>query len=93
MTLGKSPFDDASGAEIVPYLAQGKSGQFTANGATEVVISNGNWQANSVVLIGLATVGGTPAGVYQSASTPGTSFGVKSAGGNSSTYNYLIVNL
>jgi len=68
------------------------AGTFTANEATAVVVANANVTANSVIVITLKTVGGTPAGApYLSAVTAGTGFSVKAAVGDTSVYNYLII--
>lgn len=69
------------------------SGTFVANGATAVVVANTNVTANSVISYAMKTVGGTPAGApFLSAVTPGTGFSVKVAAGDTSTYNYTIIN-
>jgi hypothetical protein len=68
-------------------------GTFVANGATAVVVANTNVTANSVIVFTMKTVGGTPAGApFLSAVTAGTGFSVKAAAGDTSTYNYLILN-
>lgn len=68
------------------------NGTFTANGATAVTVTDSRITANSVVLIGLKTIGGTPAGApFMSAVTAGTSFQVKSVAGDTSVYNYMII--
>ena len=64
---------------------------FTANGNTPVVVSDTRVNADSVILIGLKTVGGTPAAVFQTAVTAGTSFTVNSTAGNTSVYNYRVL--
>lgn len=72
---------------------QSVSGTFVSNGVTPVVVANTNITANSVVSFGLKTIGGTPAGSpYMSAVTAGTGFSIKVFAGDSSTYNYLIIN-
>lgn len=78
-------------AQLSNYAAQ--SGTFTANGATAVVVTDARVTANSVVVITLKTVGGTPDGApYLSSVTPGTGFEVKAAAGDTSVYNYAIIN-
>ena len=47
--------------------------------------------ANSVVLFGLKTAGGTPAAPFLVTVTPGTGFTVNSGGSDTSTYNYIIL--
>lgn len=67
-------------------------GTFTANGGTQVVVSNTSITTNSVVNIGLKTLGGTPAPVYFSAANVvGASFSINSTAGNTSVYSYQIV--
>lgn len=69
------------------------SGTFTANEATAVVVANTNVTANSTITFGLKTVGGTPAGApFLSAVTAGTGFSVKTTVGDTSVYNYTIIN-
>lgn len=73
-------------------LASGQKGTFTANGSTAVVVSNTTVTADSVIVITLKTVGGTPAGApYLSAITASTGFSVKAAVGDTSVYNYAII--
>ena len=68
------------------------AGTFTATAATEVIVTDVALTEESVVLISLNTVGGTPAGApYLSSRTVGTSFGVKAAAGDTSVYNYVIL--
>lgn len=68
-------------------------GTFTANGATAVSVSDTHVTANSSILYGLKTVGGTPAcKPFESAITAGTGFSVKACAGDTSTYNYAIIN-
>lgn len=77
----------------IQNLSGYKSGTFVANGATAVVVADTRVTANSVFLFGLKTVGGTPAGgLFESAVVVGVSFSVKAAAGDTSTYNYVIIN-
>jgi hypothetical protein len=68
-------------------------GTFVANGATPVVVANTNITANSVVVFGLRTVGGTvsPNGPAMVTVTAGTGFNAAATAGDTSTYNYLII--
>lgn len=69
------------------------SGTFTANGATEVVVPATNVTANSTIIVGLKTAGGTILGTpYMSSVTVGTSFGMKAGASDTSVYNFLIFN-
>lgn len=68
------------------------TGTVTANGSTAVAVSDTKITANSTVIFTLKTVGGTPAGApYLSAVTAGSGFSVKAAVGDTSVYNYQII--
>lgn len=76
-------------AQTVPT---GASGTFTANEASAVTVTDSRVTANSVVVFGLKTVGGTPAGQpFMATVTAGTGFTVKSAVGDTSVWNYTII--
>lgn len=66
-------------------------GTFVANSGSAVTVVNSNVTANSVILFGLKTVGGTPAAPFMVTVTPGTGFTVNSGGSDTSTYNYIIL--
>lgn len=68
-------------------------GTVTVNGTSPVTVTNTNITANSVVVFGLKTVGGTvsPAGIAMLTVTAGTGFTVGATAGDTSTYNYLII--
>lgn len=67
-------------------------GTFTANGSTSVTVTNANVTANSVILFGLNTVGGTVnGGPFVVTVTPGTGFTIKSGSTDTSVYNYIIL--
>jgi hypothetical protein len=70
------------------------SGTFTINGATPVTVANPLVTANSVVMFGLKTVGGTvsPNMPAVLTVTPGTGFTVGGTAADSSVYNYVILN-
>lgn len=72
-----------------------KAGTVTANGTTAVTISTTAITANSVVVFGLKTAAGTAAtqAPYMSAVTAGTSFQIKSSAGDTSVYNWIILDL
>ena len=72
-----------------------KAGTVTANGTTAVTVSTTAITANSVVVFGLKTQAGTAAtsGPFMSAVTAGTSFQIKSTAGDTSVYNWVILNL
>ena len=69
-------------------------GTFTINGATPVTVANPLMTANSVVLFGLKTVGGTvsPSMPNVLTTTPGTGFTVGGTASDTSVYNYVILN-
>lgn len=73
--------------------ANAKAGTVVANGATGVPVSTTAITANSAIMFGLKTVGGTPAPIYMDTVTPGVGFSVTSTAGNTSTYNWVIVDL
>ena len=80
-----APAAIASGVKI-------STGTFTANGSTEVTVSDTNITASSTVEFGLNTAAGTIAGSpYMSSIVAGTSFGVKAGASDTSVYNYTIV--
>ena len=60
------------------------------NGGTPTV-TNSNIDANSVVMFGLKTAGGTPAVPIMTSVILGTSFVITCGGSDSSTYNYIIL--
>lgn len=77
--------------QIAGKLVKG-SGTFVANGATPVVVANTAITANSAVIFGLKTIGGTPAGApFMTAVTAATGFSVAAVAGDTSTYNYKII--
>jgi len=93
-----SPFDDASGKQLLTFLAsQGinvvVSGTFTANGTSAVTVAAPTILATSTVAISLKTVGGTVGAIpHVDTITPGTGFTVKATSGDTSIYNYKIIN-
>lgn len=85
---GFFPFNGGPQASIV----EATGGTTTANGSTAVTVTNSNVTANSVVLFGLKTVGGTiNGGPYMVTVTPGTGFTFKSGSTDTSVYNYIIL--
>lgn len=68
-----------------------KAGTGTSNGTNAVTISTTAVTANSLIFIGYNTPAGTPAPVYVSAVTPGTSFQTKSSASDTSTFAWMIV--
>lgn len=84
-----------SGQTITLPLAGGGgacAGTFTCNGASAVTVTTSCITTTSVVVFGLNTVGGTPAGApYMSAVTNATSFQVKCEAGDTSVMNWAII--
>jgi len=74
--------------------ANGKAGTVTLNGATPVSVATTALKDTSVVLFGLKTVGGT-VGAYPSVKTvtPNTGFDVAGTAGDTSVYNWIIVDV
>jgi hypothetical protein len=84
----------ATGAEINNVCDQtGRVGTFVCNGATAVVVAAPAITADSIVIIGLRTVGGTVGAIPRLVTiTPGTGFNVAGTASDTSTYNYRIIN-
>lgn len=80
---------------MVKSGANAKAGTVTANGTTAVTVTTTAITANSVVVFGLKTAAGTAAtqAPYMSAVTAGTSFQIKSSAGDTSVYNWVILDL
>jgi hypothetical protein len=88
VTVGGS-FSYNGGTQASAVPANG--GTVTCTGGGTPTVTNANVTANSVVLFGLKTVGGTPAQPFMSAVTAGTSFVVTCGGSDTSVYNYIIL--
>jgi hypothetical protein len=76
----------------IDHVYSNDRGTITASGTTAVTITNPSVNANSVIILTVKTVSGTVGPAYVATATPGTGFTVKSASGDASTYNYLIMN-
>jgi len=82
----------AASGNRVQYKTGTTCGTFTANGATSVVVSTTAASDTMIVVMSLRTVGGTPAGApYIFAKTNGTSFSVRAVAGDTSVYNWAII--
>jgi hypothetical protein len=69
------------------------NGTIIADGTNTVINSNGNVTSNSSIVLTVKTPGGTNVGkAYVSSVTPGTEFTIKSEAGDTSVYNYIILN-
>jgi len=66
-------------------------GTVTCTGGGTPTVTNSTISANSVVMFGLKTAGGTPAVPIMSAVTAGTSFQITCGGSDTSVYNYVIL--
>lgn len=72
-----------------------KVGEITANGTTEVTLTIPNLKLGALIVVGLNTVGGTPAGQpYVSSFDPATTnvVGFKAGAGDTSVYNIYVYN-
>ena len=76
---------------MIGTFAVKASGTFTATDATPVVVAAPALTANSVIVFGLKTIGGTPAAPFVTAVTPGTGFSAASGASDTSTYNWKII--
>lgn len=83
----------ATSTLVLKQGANGKTGTFTLNGATPVSVSNTSVTANSVVILTLKTVSGTvsPSAPNVQTITPSTGFTVAGTAGDTSVYNYHII--
>lgn len=94
--LGPVPSAIATLAVLAQFLTGlAPSGTYTSlTGGGAVTVADTRVTANSVIIFTLKTLGGTPtAAPYVATITPGTGFTVKgSASGDTSVYNYLILN-
>ena len=74
-------------------LLKGRTGTFTANGVTPVVVANPLVTANSGIVITLKTVGGTVGNSQPAIKTitPGTGFTVTALASDTSVYTYIIL--
>lgn len=79
------------------FLTQGlvkrfRVGSITATGATEATIKVPNLTADSVVILSLNTVGGTPAAPFISTKTFGVdgTIGIKSGASDTSVYDVIV---
>lgn len=76
----------------VDHIYSSTRGTVTASGTSAVSVTNSEVTANSVILLTVKTVSGTVGPAYISSTTAGTGFAIKSSSGDSSVYNYLIIN-
>ena len=66
-------------------------GTVTCTGGGTPTITNSTIDANSVVMFGLKTAGGTPAVPIMTSIVVGTSFVITCGGSDTSVYNYVIL--
>lgn len=82
----------AASGNRLQYKTGTTCGTFTATGATAVTVTTAAASTTMIVVMSVKTVGGTPAGApYISAITAGTSFQVKAVAGDTSVYNWAII--
>lgn len=84
---GSFPFNGPAQVSGVPV----SGGTFTCTGGGTPSITNSRVTANSVVMMGLKTAGGTPAVPIMTTVTAGTGFTVTCGGSDTSVYNYLVL--
>lgn len=78
----------------VKYGVGLRAGTFVANGATEVTVPTTAMSLNCVLCCSIQVVGGTPgAQPYMTALASGIYFKVKAAPGDTSTYNYILLEI
>ena len=74
-------------------MVGGRTGTFTCNGTTPVVVANPLVTSNSAIVVTLKTVGGTVGAVPSIKTiTPGTGFTISGTASDTSVYNYSILN-
>jgi hypothetical protein len=76
----------------IDHIYSNDRGTINANGTSSVVVTNPSVNPNSVIILTVKTVAGTVGPAYVATVTPGTGFTVKSLAGDTSIYNYLIMN-
>lgn len=81
--------DFRAGPQVSTIRATGGTLTCTAGGT--ITVANTNLSANSVIIFGLKTKGGTPAQPIMTTVTPGTSFVATCGGADTSVYNYWIL--
>ncbi len=74
------------------HIYSNLKGTVTVNGINTITISNSEVTTDSVIILSVKTVDGTIGPAYISSITAGTGFAVKSRTGDTSVYNYLIIN-
>lgn len=84
---GSFPYN--GGPQVSAVKANGATTTCT-NGGT-ITVANTNVTANSLILLTLKTVGGTPAQPFLATITVGTGFTYTCGGSDSSVYNYLVL--
>lgn len=73
--------------------SNGRTGTFTLNGATPVVISNTSLTANDQIIITRDTIGGTPLDFHLTARTNGTGFSVTGTATDTSGMRYSLIRI
>lgn len=94
-TRGPSQYTNTTATKVntLTYGTNGgREGTFVCNGATPVVVSNGNATANDVIAATLKSIGGSQgAQPVVTAISAATSFTIVCTAGDTSTYNYVMI--
>lgn len=92
LSSANSTFTQATQDAQFNKVVVGRSGQFTANGATAVPVAVASITAKSVVLLSLASVGAStaPGTAKITSLTAGTGFSSTSSVGDVAVYNYVV---
>ena len=77
-------------AQVARKLGYKSSGSITANGTTEVTVSNTALGATDKIILTTTTVGGTPSAMYVFSRTAGTGFSVKAGASDTGVWRYEI---
>lgn len=86
-------FTKATTAIQLQSGANGRTGTFTLNGATPVVVSNTSLAAGDMIIITRDTIGGTPLAFALTARTNGASFSVTGTATDTSGMRYVLIRI
>lgn len=84
-------FQQAQSSIQLQSGANGRTGTFTLNGATPVVVGNTSLAAQDMIIITRDTEAGTPAPFNMTARVNGTSFSVTGTAGDTSPMRYALI--
>lgn len=88
---GNIYFDKIGGGIRLKQGSNARTGTFTINGTTPVVVANTSLAAGDTILWGRETVGGTPGNLELTARTNGTSFSITGTAGDTSVMRYVLI--